>query len=277
MDAVAELVSGSAAERATAGTTIERVNILGVGVSAIDMPTALIEIERWIRAREPHYVCVTGVHGVMESRRDPTLRAIHNGAGLVTPDGMPLVWLSRWKGHARVNRVYGPDLMLAVCERSIERGWRHFLYGGDAGVPELLAERLSTRFPGISIAGCHSPPFRALTAVEDAALADRLDASGADIVWVGLGTPKQERWMSEHVGHLAAPVLIGVGAAFDFHVGRKPQAPAWMGRSGLEWLFRLSTEPRRLWKRYCVNNPLFIGNVLLQATGIRRYPLTPDP
>jgi N-acetylglucosaminyldiphosphoundecaprenol N-acetyl-beta-D-mannosaminyltransferase len=243
-------------------------------VSAIDMTSALAEIERWAETRERHYVCVTGVHGVMESRRDAGLRAVHNAAGMVTPDGMPLVWLSRWKALAHVSRVYGPDLMLAVCARSLERGWRHFLYGGAPGVPELLMGRLQALFPGISIVGAHSPPFRALTLAEDAALVERIDESGADVVWVGLGTPKQERWMSEHIGRLAAPVLIGVGAAFDFHAGLKPQAPNWMRQSGLEWLFRLGSEPRRLWRRYCVNNPLFVWNVLLQTIGARRFPLT---
>ena len=250
---------------------IDRVNILGVGVSAVDMAMALDEIERWIDAREPHYVCVTGVHGVMESQRDESLRAIHNRAGLVTPDGMPLVWLSRWKGRPHVSRVYGPDLMLAVCERSTERGWRHFLFGGAEGVPELLADRLRARFPGLQIVGTYSPPFRPLTPEEDADLVARITAAGPDFVWVGLSTPKQERWMSDHVGRLAAPVLLGVGAAFDFHAGLKAQAPRWMQRSGLEWLFRLATEPRRLWRRYCVNNPRFVWATLLQALGIRRF------
>jgi N-acetylglucosaminyldiphosphoundecaprenol N-acetyl-beta-D-mannosaminyltransferase len=251
---------------------IERVDVLGVGVSAVDMPMALAEIARWIETREPHYVCVTGVHGVMESRRDASLRAIHNAAGLVTPDGMPLVWLSRRRGHRHVSRVYGPDLMLALCALSVERGWRHYLYGGGEGVVDRLAERMRARFPGIAIVGAEAPPFRALTAAEDAAVVERIEAARPDVVWVGLGTPKQERWMSEHVGRIAAPVLVGVGAAFDFHAGLKPQAPRWMQRAGLEWLFRVATEPRRLWKRYAVNNPLFVWNVLLEAAGARRHP-----
>jgi N-acetylglucosaminyldiphosphoundecaprenol N-acetyl-beta-D-mannosaminyltransferase len=272
----AQRAGGVPAQCSVAGSTIPRVNILGIGVSAVDLTSALGEIERWIEMRDPRYVCVTGVHGVMESHRDATLRAIHNAAGLVTPDGMPLVWLSRWKGFAHVARVYGPDLMLALCARSLDRGWRHFLYGGAEGVGDLLAARLKRFFPGIAIVGTHAPPFRLLTPAEDAALIEQIDASGADIVWVGLSTPKQERWMSEHVGRLAAPLLIGVGAAFDYHAGIKPQAPVWMRRSGLEWLFRLVTEPRRLWRRYAVNNPAFVWNVLLQATRLRRYTLTSD-
>lgn len=253
-----------------------RSNILGVGVSAIDMEAAMRRIDGWIEAREPGYVCVTGVHGVMESQRDENLRRIHNSAGMVAPDGMPLVWLSRLNGHRSVRRVYGPDLMLACCERSLEWGWRHFLYGGAEGVPELLAERLKARFRGLRIAGTYSPPFRPLTPEEDAAIVERIDRADPDIVWVGLGTPKQERWMHAHVGRLRAPVLIGVGAAFDFHAGLKRQAPAWMQGAGLEWLFRLASEPRRLWRRYCVNNPAFVWSILLQTIGLRRYELEPS-
>lgn len=254
-----------------------RVNILGVGVSAINMAQALDTIEQWIAQRESpcgsRYVCVSGVHGVMESQRDVALKRIHNAAGLVTPDGMPLVWLSRLHGFAHVERVYGPDLMLALCARSVERGYGHFFYGGADGIPERLTQRLGARFPELRIAGCFSPPFRPLTEGEDAAIVQRINDSGADIVWVGLSTPKQERWMHEHAGRIRAPVLIGVGAAFDFHAGVKQQAPRWMQRSGLEWVFRLCTEPRRLWRRYLINNPLFIWEVLLQAVGTRRHEL----
>ncbi len=250
-----------------------RVNILGVGVSAINIPMALEIIGGWIARREPHYVCVTGVHGVMESQRDESLRHIHNRAGLVTPDGMPLVWLCRLWGVHYVGRVYGPDLMLALCERSVAAGWRHFFYGGAEGVPERLALVLQSRFPGLQVVGHYSPPFRPLTAEEDEQVVRMINDAAPDIVWVGLSTPKQERWMAEHVGRLTAPVLIGVGAAFDFLSGRKRQAPRWMQHAGLEWLFRLLSEPRRLWRRYLINNPIFIALVLLQITGVRRYDL----
>lgn len=243
----------------------ERIDVLGVNVSAINPAQALTQIKRWLDEREHHYVCVTGVHGIMESHDDAQLRAIHNEAGMVTPDGMPLVWLSKLRGFDHVDRVYGPDLMLAVCEASVAWGARHFLYGGAEGVPELLADRLRERFSGIHIVGSHSPPYRACTAEEDDAIVRAIDDSGADIVWVGLSTPKQERWMHEHVGRLRAPVLIGVGAAFDFHAGLKAQAPRWMQRSGTEWLFRLLTEPRRLWRRYARNNPRFVALVLRDA------------
>jgi len=182
----------------------------------------------------------------MECQRDPELRRIYNASGMTTPDGMPLVWLSRLHGYHHVDRVYGPDLMLALCERSVKRGYRHFFYGGAEGVPEHLAARLQSRFPGLIVAGTYSPPFRPLRPEEDEQIVQLINETSPDIVWVGLGSPKQERWMAEHIDRLTAPVLIGVGAAFDFHTGRKPQAPRWMQRSGLEWLFRLLTEPRRL-------------------------------
>jgi N-acetylglucosaminyldiphosphoundecaprenol N-acetyl-beta-D-mannosaminyltransferase len=209
----------------------------------------------------------------MESQRDEALRWIHNTAGLVTPDGMPLVWLSWLRGLKQVDRVYGPDLMLACCAHSVAKGYRHFFYGGAPGVAEQLASRLSERFPGLAVAGWYSPPFRPLTPAEDEEVVSRIDEAAPDIVWVGLSTPKQERWMHEHVERLKAPALIGVGAAFDFVSGRKRQAPVWMRRNGLEWSFRLACEPRRLWRRYLVNNPLFIWKVMLQAVGARRYDL----
>jgi len=255
---------------------ILRVNVLGVGVSAIDPGMALAAIEDWIQRRDPHYVTITGVHGVMESQTDPEVRAIHNRAGLVTPDGMPLVWASRLAGQRHVRRVYGPDLMLAACRRSLETGWRHFLYGGAEGVPELLATRLADRFPGLEITGAFAPPFRPLTDAEDEEIVQRINAARPDIVWVGLSTPKQERWMASHLGRLEAPVMVGVGAAFDFHAGLKRQAPKWIQGTGLEWLFRLITEPRRLWRRYLRNNPVFLASVALQATGLRRYSLTDE-
>ena len=250
--------------RNDAAASIPRVDVLGVGVSPINMDTALEVIDRWITAGAHQYVCVAGVHGVMESQRDERLRQIHNAAGLVTPDGMPLVWLSRLHGWRNTRRVYGPDLMLDACERSLATGYRHFFYGGHEGVPDRLAERLRRRLPGLIVAGTYAPPFRPLNADEDEEIVHRINDAKPDIVWVGLGTPKQEHWMAQHRHRLTASVLIGVGAAFDFHAGLKRQAPRWMQQSGLEWLFRLGTEPRRLWQRYLVNNPLFVWLTLLQ-------------
>ncbi len=248
---------------------IPRVDVLGVGISAINVPAAVEEIGRWIDAREQHYVCVTGVHGVMESQRDPELRHIHNASGLTTPDGMPMVWAGRWAGARQMRRVYGPDLMLAVCERAAERGWKSFFYGGREGVPERLAERLGRRFPSLLVAGWLSPPFGTLDQAEDRRIVDVINQAHPDIVWVGLSTPKQERWMAQHLGRLEAPVLIGVGAAFDIHAGTLPQAPRWMREHGLEWLFRLWKEPRRLWRRYLSNNPRFVLAILRQRPYLR--------
>lgn len=246
-------------------------DVLGIPVSAIDMAQAVDTIDGWVRARTPQYVCVTGVHGVMESQRDEALRQIHQRAGLVTPDGMPLVWLAHLAGCSHVERVYGPDLMLACCGRSVQTGARHFFFGGAPGIAQRLAVRLSATFPGLAVAGTCSPPFRPVTPEEDERLVREINDAHADIVWVGLSTPKQERWMAGHIGRLQAPVLVGVGAAFDFHAGAKRQAPRWMQRNGLEWLFRLATEPRRLWRRYLINNPSFVWHVAnAWMRGLRR-------
>jgi N-acetylglucosaminyldiphosphoundecaprenol N-acetyl-beta-D-mannosaminyltransferase len=237
---------------------IPRVDVLGVGISAITMAMAVEEITRWVDMGEQHYVCVTGVHGVMESRRDPELRRIHMRSGLTTPDGMPMVWAAHWAGAQHVERVYGPDLMLALCGRAAERGWSSYFYGGKEGVPELLAERLSHQFPGLKMVGTHSPPFGTLTDEEADRVVERINRADPDLLWVGLSTPKQERWMAAHVGKVRAPALLGVGAAFDIHAGVLRQAPKWMQHYGLEWLYRLSREPRRLWRRYLHNNPRFL-------------------
>jgi N-acetylglucosaminyldiphosphoundecaprenol N-acetyl-beta-D-mannosaminyltransferase len=239
-----------------------RVDVLGVAVSAITMAHAVERVAAWIRDRDPSYVTVTGVHGVMESQRDPDLLAIHNRAGLVTPDGMPLVWCCHRAGLDDVERVYGPDLMLAVLERGIAEGWRSFFYGGAPGVADQLADALVARFPGLQVAGTFSPPFAPMSERDDAAVVAQIDATSPDLVWVGLSTPKQERWMAAHVGRLRAPVLLGVGAAFDFHAGTVRQAPRWIQRSGLEWAYRLAREPRRLWRRYLRNNPAFVARIV---------------
>lgn len=249
---------------------MRRVNILGVDVSAINLADTLEQLQDWVAARRGNYICVTGVHGIMESWRDSKLRAIHNRAGMVAPDGMPLVWLSRFRGFNAVARVYGPELMLAVCERSMAAGWRHFFYGGGPGIADRLARRLQARFPEIRIAGTYTPPFRTLTRAEDEKVIDLINRARPDLVWVGISTPRQEYWMADHVERLRPATLIGCGAAFDFNAGAKRQAPRWIQRSGLEWCFRLVSEPRRLWKRYLLNNPLFVGLVVLETIGLLR-------
>lgn len=241
-----------------AGRALPRVDVLGVGVSAVSMASAVEEIGRWLVDDEHHYVCVTGVHGVMESQRDAELRRIHNSSGLTTPDGMPLVWCAHRAGRPEVTRVYGPDLMLALLGRACDEGWSSFFYGGGPGTAKQLASRMLLRFPSLQVAGTYEPPFRPLTEDEDRQVVDLINNSGAQLVWVGLSTPKQEKWMAAHVGRLAANALLGVGAAFDIHAGTLRQAPRWMQRSGMEWLFRLGMEPRRLWRRYLRNNPLFV-------------------
>ncbi|MBN1171452.1 MAG: WecB/TagA/CpsF family glycosyltransferase [Micromonosporaceae bacterium] len=248
---------------------IKRVDVLGVGVSAINMDMAIAEISRWVDEGAHHYVCVTGVHGVMESQRDPELKRIHNESGLTTPDGMPMVWAGKKAGATWMSRVYGPDLMLRVLAHAAERGWRCYLYGGNEGVPELLAQRLTERFDGLRIVGTYSPPFRPLTSEEDEAIVERINASGAELVFVGLSTPKQERWMSAQVTRLTANALFGVGAAFDFHAGLIPQAPPWMQRHGLEWFYRLTKEPKRLWRRYLRNNPAFVTRIAVRPPRLR--------
>jgi N-acetylglucosaminyldiphosphoundecaprenol N-acetyl-beta-D-mannosaminyltransferase len=253
----------------------ERYGVLGVGIDAVDPVRAREAIEGWIARGERGYVCLINVHAVMEARRDEGLRRILNGAALAVPDGVPLVWIGKLKGH-RVRRVYGPDLTLRLCARAAELGWRCFFYGGRPGVAERLAETLKLRFPGLPVVGAEAPPFRPLSAEEDAEAVARINAAAPDLVFVGLGCPKQERWMATHRDRLHAAVLLGVGAAFDFHSGGVPQAPRWMMRASLEWLFRLRQEPRRLWQRYLVYNPLFVVQVTLELLGLRRYPAPPD-
>src|SRR5690606_5511415 len=201
----------------------------------------------------------------------------HNAAGLVTPDGTPMVWLLWASGHRAAERVYGPDLMLAVLEMSVMRGYRHFFYGSSETTLTRLETSLRARFPGLVIAGSHSPPFRPLTAREDDAVVEMINAARPDIVWVGLSTPKQERWMADHRDRLEAPVLVGVGAAFDLHAGIVRQAPRFVQRSGVEWLFRLAMEPRRLWRRYLRNNPAFVLCISGQKLGLKRYSLDASP
>lgn len=247
--------------------------LLGVRVHAVQIPDAVAQIGRWIEEKQGcHYVAVTGMHGVMEAQHDPAFKQILNTADLVVSDGMPLVWAGRRHGFVSMKRrVYGPELMMTFCRQTAGRGYRHYFYGGAAGVPEHLAETLSRRFPGFQVAGCYSPPFRPLSEEEDHEVVARINASGADILWVGLSTPKQEKWMHAHREQLHVPVLMGVGAAFDLNTGRLTQAPAWMREHGMEWFFRLVMEPRRLWRRYLVLGSKFAWNVSLEMLNLKQY------
>jgi N-acetylglucosaminyldiphosphoundecaprenol N-acetyl-beta-D-mannosaminyltransferase len=251
----------------------ERVNVLGVGLSAINLKLAREAIGRALEQKTKGYICVTGVHGVMEAQQDPGFRGILNRSWLNTPDGMPMVWVGKLNGHREMSRVYGPDLMLEVCELARDRGFTHFLYGGAKGVAEELKEKLAAKFPGIKIVGTYTPPFRALNAVEETELIARVNGLRPDIIWVGLSTPKQEKFMAQYQAKLDATLMFGVGAAFDFHAGRVRQAPRWMQRSGLEWCFRLCCEPRRLWRRYFRNNPRFVWRFFCQWIGLKKYAL----
>lgn len=207
----------------------------------------------------------------MEAQANPAFRSVLNNSFLTVPDGMPLVWLGHLRGWRGMNRVYGPDFMLTVCRMSVQRGYRHFLYGGAEGVAEELAQSLKQRIPGLQIVGTYTPPFRPLNAGEEAELRSLVTACKPDIVWVGLSTPKQEKFMAQYLGTLDTALMIGVGAAFDIHTGRIKDAPSWMKYAGLQWLHRLVQEPRRLWKRYLLNNPRFVILTVLQLAGIRKY------
>lgn len=256
MNPVPEELEASGPEPLPAPAT-ERV--LGIPLSVTDYEETLDWIDAMVAARRRGYVCVSAVHTVVAAQDDRELRAAVLGADLVVPDGQPLVWALSALGRPLESRVYGPDLMWKACARAARTPTRFFLYGGrDPAALELLVDRLEAAHPGLVIAGKHCPPFRPLTQDEEAAVAAQIDASGADVVWVGIGVPKQEKWMARMRPELAAPVLVGVGAAFDFHAGLILQAPAWMQSRGLEWLFRLRQEPRRLWSRYARTNPRFV-------------------
>jgi N-acetylglucosaminyldiphosphoundecaprenol N-acetyl-beta-D-mannosaminyltransferase len=251
--------------RATAATPPPTVEVLGVPLALTDYERTLDWIDAMVAERRRGYVCVAAVHTVMACAEDPELRAAVLGSSLTVPDGQPLVWAMNALGHHLSDRVYGPELMARACARAAAGGTRMFLYGGrNQGALVQLALELRTRYPGLQIVGGHAPPFHPLTDEERDAVVDEIDRAQADVVWVGIGVPKQEKWMAAMRDRLQAPVLIGVGAAFDFHAGLVPQAPAWMQRLGLEWAFRLAQEPRRLWKRYLRYNPLFVIGFLRQ-------------
>lgn len=247
--------------------TPPRYNVIGVGVSALTLGDAT-SLLVGARAGSPQgHVCCGTAYGLVLAQRDAELRRSFNTSWLTTPDGMPLVWL----GPPGVGRVYGPDLMLAVCDAGRSRGLKHYFYGGLPGVAEALRAKLCARFPGLEVVGTMTPPFRPLEAAELAALRAEVARLRPDIVWVGLGTPKQEKFMAETWRDLDAGALVGVGAAFDFLSGRVRQAPRWIRGSGFEWLFRFCMEPRRLGWRYLKTNPLFVAHVLMQKVRPGRY------
>ncbi len=249
---------------------IEHVNILGVGISAINMKMALDQITKWIESNKSHYICVTDVRCIIDAQENGKLRSILNNAFMCTPDGMPTVWIGKFKGFQHMDRVYGPDLMLEMMKVSVEKGFTNYFYGGKPGVAEKLKEKLTAKFPGTRIIGTYTPPFRQLNDQEEEQLNEEIHRLKPDIFWVGLSTPKQEHFMAAHLGKLNTKIMIGVGAAFDFHAGLVKQAPRWMQRSSLEWLYRVFQEPKRLWRRYLKSIPLFIIYFILEIIGLRK-------
>lgn len=254
----------------------EHVDVLGVKVSAVNMARAVELADQWVMGGRAGYICVTGVHGVMEAQKDPGLLEILNHAVINTPDGMPMTWVGRVQGVSNMDRVFGPDFMLKMCELSLERGYRHFLYGGQPGVAEKLKEALEMRLPGLQVVGTYTPPFRTLNEQEEETVFAQLRDSKPHMLWVGLSTPKQERFMAQYVDRLQVPLLVGVGAAFDFHTGRLRDCPQWVKRAGLQWMHRLLQDPKRLWHRYLRNNPLFLWKITRQLLRNHRSAAIPS-
>ncbi|HKP63031.1 MAG TPA: WecB/TagA/CpsF family glycosyltransferase [Polyangiales bacterium] len=244
-----------------------RFEVAGVKIDAVTLRDTVDLMHAWIRAGRREYIVLTGAHGVVEMQTDVELREINNRAGLTTPDGMSVVWLGRAHGFREIEKVYAPDIMNLEFSIGVERGHRHFLYGGKPGVVEKLIRRLKGRLPGIQIAGSYCPPFRPLSAAEEADVVERIQVSSADIVWCGLGCPKQEKWMAHFRPLLQAPILIGVGAGFDFLAGEKPLAPEWIKHSGFEWAYRTLSEPSRLGPRYARVVPSFLYHVARSELG----------
>ncbi|MDD5691136.1 MAG: WecB/TagA/CpsF family glycosyltransferase [Candidatus Omnitrophica bacterium] len=247
--------------------SVEKFNkffILETKISAIDMHNACLFIEEAIAKRRKKYICVCPVSTIMECRRNKKVLNSVNSADLITPDGMPTVWIGRIKGHKNIKRVYGPELMQEICSISVKKGYKHYFYGSSQDTLNQLQKKLKDKYPGLIISGSFSPPFRQLTEEESARIVGEINNSNPDVLWVGLGSPKQDLWMYEYRDKLNAPVLIGVGAAFDFLAGIKLQAPGWIRNNGFEWLFRLMTEPKRLWRRYLVDGSLFVYYVLIE-------------
>jgi N-acetylglucosaminyldiphosphoundecaprenol N-acetyl-beta-D-mannosaminyltransferase len=240
--------------------------IIGSQVAAINYSLATIKILEWVYQNESRYVCLANVHMLMEAHDSPAFKEVINSADLVTSDGIPLVWMMRLKGIKGQQRVYGPTLMLHLLRAASIENISVGFYGGDDKVGEALVVRMKACYPDLHINYSYSPPFRELDSEEDSAVIEQINKSGTQILFVGLGCPKQEIWMADHRGKVNA-VMIGVGAAFDFHAGYKLQAPTWMQKLGLEWFFRLITEPRRLWKRYLYNNPRFVFLALMDLLG----------
>ena len=264
-------VTSIAPSTGRAGAAIPRREILGIPIALTDYTGAMDVMEEMVARREPGWVCAAAVHSVMMARDDASMREALTEATITLPDGMPIVWAANILGEQLPHRVYGPELMRRFCDRAAENGHRIWLYGGrDQGALVQLALNLRRKHPGVRIVGGYSPPFRPLTDEEEGTIAKQVNHDRPDVLWVGIGAPKQEKWMARMRERLEVPVMCGVGAAFDFHAGRVSQAPGWMQERGLEWTYRIAQEPRRLLPRYLETNPRFMLSFARQYLRERR-------
>ncbi|OFV95860.1 MAG: hypothetical protein A3F68_00945 [Acidobacteria bacterium RIFCSPLOWO2_12_FULL_54_10] len=246
--------------------------VLGIRVHAVQIPDVVQQMERWITEKEfGHFVTLTNVHSVIEAQQNDLFHETLLSADLSVPDGMPLVWVGRLRGHSLQRRVYGPDLLADFLRITAPKGYRHYFYGGAPGIADRMVEEMRKNIPELTVVGTYSPPFRPMTPEEDAAIVEKINQAKPDVLWVGLGCPKQEIWMFQHRQRLQVPVLVGVGQAFNIYAGDLRQAPPWMRENGLEWFFRLLLEPRRLWRRYLLYNTKFLFYLLLEAAGLKRF------
>lgn len=256
-----------------------RANILGIGIDAVNMQQALERIRQELEQKHKGYVCLAGVHGVMEAQRNPEVARVLAGAALVAPDGMPTVWVGHHQGHFQMERVTGPDLMLEVMKREEFRDYTHFFCGGKEGVAGELRDQITARLPFVKIVGIDTPPFGPMSTQQEKDFIAQVDRLKPDIIWIGISTPKQELFMERYLPLLNTTLMFGVGAAFDFHTGRIADCADWIKRCGLQWLHRLLQDPKHLWRRYLRNNPSFLFSIALQLAGLKSYPpqIHPEP
>lgn len=248
----------------------KRIKILDALVDVLTMGSAINRIESWINEKKKKYVCVAPVSTIVDAIDNEKYRQVVNNADMVIPDGMPIVWIAKAKGQKEIGRVYGPDMMKRICVDPCLAHWRHFFFGATSETLELLRKRLKIVNPDIKICGSYAPPFRDRAVKEDDSIIQMINDAQPDIVWVGIGAPKQDYWMVLNRDQLNVPVIIGIGAAFDFLAGLKPMAPEWVQQIGMEWFFRLCCEPRRLWRRYVIGNSKFLFELLKELIGVRR-------
>ena len=249
------------------------INVLGMRVDMVQIPEVLSMMEEWIKnGARGNYIVISNANDAVLSRRDPNICRAVNDSSLSVPDGISLVMLGKIRGHKLKRRVYGPELMEEFCKLAAEKGYRIFFYGGAEGIPEKMRSKLLAKYPGLKVVGTYSPPFRELTEEDDRQITEMINRTKPDVLWIGLGCPKQQLWMNKYKDKIEVPVMVGVGAAFDFHAGTKSQAPKWMRENGMEWFFRLLTEPRRLWRRYIVDGAFFLYNVIFESMkGNKRF------